>query len=234
MSRLKIKLDFKTEVHDVGTLYLSEKMGRYAFSYEQSFLSSGLQISPYAMPLSSDTYTAEKNSDLYDLHGVFADSLPDEWGKKVQDAEFQKIGLLEVTAIDRLAFIGAYGIGALTYEPAQEFERGKSLVSLAELRKAVQRIIDGELEEVTNELLRSGGSAGGARPKFLVDIDVKNFKKIRYTHGKPENGMVPIILFRQSFISPIMKLSSMPLLFVSGISVYSSSSHCNSVLRLLK
>ena len=61
-------------------------MGRYVFSYDKRFLSNGLEISPRNLPLSKDTYTAETNSDLYDLHGVFADSLPDEWGKKVQDA----------------------------------------------------------------------------------------------------------------------------------------------------
>ena len=194
MSHIKVILDFKSESHDVGMLYLSEKMGRYAFSYEKSFLSTGLEISPLTMPLGPDTYTAEINPDLYNLHGVFADSLPDEWGRKVQDAEFQKIGLLDATATDRLAFIGPYGIGALRYEPAHDFKRGKEVASLANLRKAVQRILEGKLEDVTNELLRSGGSAGGARPKFLVDLDIKNNTTIRYTHGKPENGMVPIIL----------------------------------------
>ena len=194
MNRLNVKLDFRSESFDVGTLYLSEKMGRYAFSYEKSFLGPGLEISPLALPLGTNTFTAEKNSDLYDLHGVFADSLPDAWGKKVQDAEFQKIGLLEVTALDRLAFIGANGIGALRYEPAQEFEKGKDIVNLAQLRKAVQNIIEGELEEVSNELLKSGGSAGGARPKFLVDLDLMDHTKIRYSQGILQKGMVPIIL----------------------------------------
>lgn len=194
MKKLNVKIDFGNVCHDVGTLYLSEKMGRHAFSYNKEFISKGLEISPYRIPLGNDTFSADKNSDLYDLHGVFADSLPDEWGKKVQDVEFQKIGIYEVTAIDRLAFVGGYGIGALKYEPSQEFKKGYDIVSLADLRKATQQILSGEVDNVTTQLLRSGGSAGGARPKFLVDLDLKNLSIIRYSTGKPDGDMFPVII----------------------------------------
>lgn len=194
MKKLNVKLDFGNVCHNVGTLYLSEKMGRHAFSYNKDFISKALEISPFRVPLGNDTYTAERNADLYDLHGVFADSLPDEWGKKVQDVEFQKIGMHEVTTVDRLAFVGGYGIGALKYEPSQEFERGFDIVTLAGLRKATQQILSGEVDDVTSQLLRSGGSAGGARPKFLVDLNLKNLSTIRYSTGKPDGDMFPVII----------------------------------------
>ena len=44
MNKLKIRLDFGSVSHDVGDLFLSEKLGRYAFGYAPSFLSAGLEI----------------------------------------------------------------------------------------------------------------------------------------------------------------------------------------------
>ena len=194
MSSLHVKIDFGNGLQDVGKLLLSEKLGRYVFSYDTGFIGSDLEISPFTLPLGADSFVAEKNSDLYDLHGVFADSLPDAWGKKVQDAEFAKIALDEPTALDRLAFVGKFGIGALRFEPSGEFEQGKQIVTLAQLRKATQKILAGDFEDVAEELLHCGGSAGGARPKFLVDLDIKTHSKIRYTAGVRDEEMVPVIL----------------------------------------
>ena len=42
--------------------------------------------------------------------------------------------------------------------------------------------------------MHSGGSAGGMRPKFLVDLDTKTLDKIRYTTGKPEGDYYPVII----------------------------------------
>ena len=150
MKKLNVKIHFDDDhSYDVGKLFLSEKTGKYHFDYDKSFLSTDLQISPITLKTSSISHEAQSNEDFYDLHGVFADSLPDDWGRKVQDLEFYKIGITDPCAIDRLAFVGRYGIGALRYEPAQEFTQGKSVVNLAELRKATQMIIEGNCEEVT-------------------------------------------------------------------------------------
>jgi len=194
MNKLNVLIDFGKGSFPIGSLYLSLSSGRYVFAYDKLFLSYGLEISPYKLPLSSDTVAAELNSDLYDLHGVFADSLPDDWGKKVQDSEFQKIGRLEITALDRLAFVGKYGIGALRYEPAQDFKDGYEIVLLADLRKTAQLVLAGHVEKVTDALLHSGGAGGGARSKFLVDIDVQSPENIRYSQGLPEGNYFPAIL----------------------------------------
>ena len=190
---VKIRFDDKNS-HLVGRLFLSDLTGKCHFEYDQTFISTGLEISPFNLSLKSTAYQARLNPDFYDLHGVFADSLPDDWGKKVQDLEFYKIGITDPTAIDRLAFVGAYGIGALRYEPAQDFAEGVRAVSLADLRKATQKIIAGAVEEVTDELMHSGGSAGGMRPKFLVDLDMNNHENLRYTRGRPEDSWYPVII----------------------------------------
>lgn len=194
MNKIYVFLNFGDKDLKVGELYVSEDLGRHVFRYENEFITSGLQISPLHLPLESKTFIAHKNNMLYDLHGVFSDSLPDTWGKKVQDTEFQKIGIFEPTTLERLAFIGKNGIGALRYKPAQSFLKGNDLVHLAELRKATQSIIEGNVEDVSEQLLKSGGSAGGARPKFLVDVNPDNLHQIRYTHGKYSKGFIPVIL----------------------------------------
>ena len=195
MKKLNVKIQFDAKhSYNVGRLFLSEKTGKYHFDYDQSFLSSGLHISPFNLKTDSVSHVAQSNADFYDLHGVFADSLPDDWGKKVQDLEFYKMEIDDPTAIDRLAFVGKYGIGALCYEPSREFGLGEEIVTLADLRKATQRIIEGNFEDVTEQLLHSSGSAGGMRPKFLVDLDIYNMKEMRYTTGKPEGNFYPVII----------------------------------------
>ena len=194
MNKINVHIDFGSTEYRTGELYLSSDLGKYIFSYDSTFISSGIQISPFHLPLELKTYIAQKNTGFYGLHGVFADSLPDTWGRKVQDAEFLKIGIIEPTALQRLAFIGKNGIGALRYHPAQKFPKGEELVHLAALRKATQRILEGEIEEISEQLLKSGGSAGGARPKFLVDINRTNHQEIRYTHDMYENDFIPVIL----------------------------------------
>ena len=194
MNKLQVFLDFRNTSYNVGELFLSEKLGRYVFNYESTFLSSGFEFSPFTMPLGSETFIAEINKDMYNLHSPFADALPDEWGRKVQDAEFEKIGKFDVSAIERLSFIGSYGMGALKFKPEQTFSAGIQAVEIADLRKATQRILNGNIDNIVEQLFRAGGSAGGARPKYLVDLKNNKSDTIRYTTGEPEEGWTPIIL----------------------------------------
>jgi serine/threonine-protein kinase HipA len=195
MKKLNVKIHFdQNHSFDVGRLFLSEKTGKFHFDYDMSFVGKGLHISPVNLKMESISHVAQSNSDFYDLHGVFADSLPDDWGRRVQDLEFEKIGILDPTAIDRLSFVGKYGIGALRYEPSHDFSRGQDIVTHADLRKATQKIIEGNCEEVTEQLLHSGGSAGGMRPKFLIDLDIVNLDKMRYTTGNPDGNFFPCLI----------------------------------------
>lgn len=191
---LKVILDFGSVRYQVGDLFYSEIMGKYAFSYNDQFLALGIEISPKVMPLSRDTYTSERDNDQYDIHGVFADSLPDAWGRLVQDVEFEKINIHNANTLDRLAFVGTHCIGALCYEPSRQFEKGNEIVALSELRKAMQGIYSGDIESISEELLQIGGSAGGAHPKFLVDLNTSNGAEIRYSTGNTADNWVPVLL----------------------------------------
>lgn len=193
-NKLEVFLDFRTERYHVGTLLYSEKMNRHYFEYSDEFLKTKYEISPLAMPKEKTTYESEYINDFYGIHGVFADSLPDAWGIQIQDIEFEKIGILEPTPLQRLAFINKYSMGALTYEPAENFAHATNILKISDLRKAVQGVIKGDVNDVADELLLCGGSAGGARPKFLLELNGENFSDVRYPSNEFDAKYFPILM----------------------------------------
>jgi len=194
MNKLMVFADFGSIRHYVGELFLSEKIGKHVFNYSPSFLSSGLELSPYTLPLSGGTYPAEINKNLFNLHPLFADALPDEWGIKVQNTEFAKLNIADPSPLERLSFIGSHGTGALRFIPEQEFTKGRKSAHLAGLRKSAQQILTGNVSSVVRSLLVFGGSVGGARPKFLIDISKTNQDEIRYAHTGHDSGWIPCII----------------------------------------
>jgi serine/threonine-protein kinase HipA len=104
---------------------------------------------------------------------VFADSLPDGWGRLLVDRILlkNKINPATLSAIDRLAIVGASGMGALTYEPDYHFETPASKLDLDKLSNECAAIFASDYSENLDELFRLGGSSGGARPKILTEID---------------------------------------------------------------
>ena len=64
--------------------FVQHTPGYYAFEYEPSFLTSGLDIAPLKMPLKNGTgpyaFTEFGHNAFQGLPGIFADSLPDGFG----------------------------------------------------------------------------------------------------------------------------------------------------------
>ena len=154
--------------------------GNIRFEYDRSFLSRGIEIAPFEMPLSPRIYSFA-DFDLPrrafgGLPGVFADSLPDSFGNKLV-AEWmrrQNINLADVTPLDRLAYIGSRGMGALTYEP--DYGLGPHAPTALDMRKLVEEArmaLNNDLsklpgEDALREIIRVGTSAGGAQAKAIV------------------------------------------------------------------
>jgi serine/threonine-protein kinase HipA len=94
------------------------------------------------------------------------------------------INISKITPLDRLAFVGAGGMGSLTYQP--EFESITGITSQIELdiiAREITHILQGTSSEIIEELFELGGSSGGARPKIFVAYNPDNRKII---HGKDE------------------------------------------------
>jgi serine/threonine-protein kinase HipA len=140
------------------------------FQYDDVWLSSGLQLSPFRLPLRSGVLQAPPEP-FVGLFGLFDDSLPDGWGRLLQDRRASSLGFspASLTPLDRLAVVGGTGLGALAYEP--ELGEGVAAprsVDLDLLASESERVVQGTADEVLPELLRLGGSPQGARPKVLV------------------------------------------------------------------
>lgn len=162
----------------VGTIIPAPRNGYYAFLYDKGFVRSGVQISPISMPLGSEPYWFGDlpRSEYYGLPPVFADSLPDTFGSGLIDAWLQAKGLDrgEITPLDRLAYLGRRGMGALMYEPAHSLSRGgSSMLDMRELVEETRCVLNGELvredgQTALRHIIRVGSSAGGAQAKAVV------------------------------------------------------------------
>ncbi len=157
----------------VGTL--AEDRGRSYFEYDPGFLASGLNLSPVRLPFEAGLFE-HKDHGFGPLPGLFDDSLPDGWGRLLMDRHFRTRGLRPdgIGPLDRLAWLGTRTMGALTYHPPAECEDGDpGVFDLPGLARHSQDILAGDAVDVLPQLLRAGGSPGGARPKVLVGVHGK-------------------------------------------------------------
>ncbi len=149
----------------VGTL-AQNRQGVF-FQYHADYLASFANLSPFNLRFDSTLQLGPRDPH-HGLHGVFADSLPDGWGLLLMDRVFRQSGILpmQITAMDRLAFVGASALGALSYEPVSELKAvdDKAIISVAEIGLEAQAVFDGQTTEVLAALVNAG-SSGGARPK---------------------------------------------------------------------
>jgi serine/threonine-protein kinase HipA len=145
--------------------------GDVFFQYSPEFIATGLQLSPFYLPLGSGVFKAPA-SPFSKLHGVFSDSLPDGWGLLLMDRFLQQKGInvKNLTPMDRLLYIGSTGMGALTYEPDQSKVSSPDDIDLTALSNEATQVYAGKQEDILPALLKAGGSPGGARPKIVVAI----------------------------------------------------------------
>jgi len=166
----------------IGTL--AQKDNKIYFEYNKAFLKTGIQISPYKLPLKAGLFRCDDDT-FEGLWGVFADSLPDGWGRLLMDRHLVRLGVnpQSITPLDRLAYVGNYGMGALRYEPVREVDEPLGEVVLDDLAQSSQAIFEGTSEVMLDELLALGGSSTGARPKVLVQLSLDGKKMV---HGRQQ------------------------------------------------
>lgn len=155
----------------VGTMALYK--GRFAaFEYDREWLSDGFSISPFSLPLEQRVFIPR--AEPFDgIYGVFADSLPDGWGRLLVDRLMLKNHINPHNAgnLDRLAIVGSSGMGALTYEPEYCLTEETADMDFDKIAEECSRILKKDYSNNLDELFLLGGSSGGARPKILTTID---------------------------------------------------------------
>jgi serine/threonine-protein kinase HipA len=180
---LTVYLDAHYERRKVGRLAFKDR--KVLFEFDAVFLASGIEISPFKLPLRPGVFTPD--TMVFDsLFGVFNDSLPDGWGRLLLDRTVERYGIhrRQLNPLDRLAYVGRHGMGALSYEPelSQQGADGAPL-ELDKLAEESATVLSGENEQVFEELLRLNGSSSGARPKIVAQVSAD---RRRIIHGEPE------------------------------------------------
>lgn len=168
VKKIFVSIQFNENEIELGEL-VSDGRNIY-FKYYIDFISKGIEISPLKLKLNNEINKADA-VPFDGLFGVFADSLPDGWGKLLLDRSLTAKGIdvSDITMLDRLAFVGSNGVGALIYKPEINDEKQKQFgFELDEIADASHQILTGTSIEILDELYLLGGSSGGARPKILV------------------------------------------------------------------
>jgi serine/threonine-protein kinase HipA len=163
------------------------------FQYDSDYLTQFHSISPFSLDFSNKLNSAPRHPHQ-GLQGVFADSLPDGWGLLLMDRVFRQQGIQpqQITAMDRLAYIGGSGIGALSYRPEVDWKAAEKeqWIELSLLGKQAMQLFDGEASTVLAALANAGGS-GGARPKALIYLDPQQSDQISTL---PQNNLQPWLI----------------------------------------
>ncbi|WP_215699634.1 type II toxin-antitoxin system HipA family toxin [Clostridium sp. MCC353] len=155
----------------MGTMALYKE--RFAaFEYDKEWLIDGFAISPFSLPLEQKVFIP-KIDPFEGIFGVFADSLPDGWGRLLVDRLMLKNHVDPKTLgnLERLAIVGATGMGALSYEPDYHFENTAVCQDLDKMAQECAKILKKQPSDHLDDLFMMGGSSGGARPKIFTQVD---------------------------------------------------------------
>ena len=167
----------------VGAVALDPSLGFYAFEYQPAFLASGVELAPLTMPLASAAsgpfvFSSLAEATFRRLPGLLADALPDDFGNALIDAWMAREGVAasQITSLDRLAYMGKRGLGALEFKPVRgpKASTRETAIEMAELVESARRAVMGEVdsdahaEAAIAQIIQVGSSAGGARAKAAV------------------------------------------------------------------
>ncbi len=163
----------------VGAVAADPTAGAYAFEYAPEWAAGQIELAPLRMPNASGVFTfwALDEPTWKRLPPLLADALPDDFGNALVDAWMarQGVDVSDITALDRLAYTGQRGLGALTFHPpATSIGAEPAALALADLVTSARQVLTGEFgpnapaDEALRQLIQVGASAGGARAKALV------------------------------------------------------------------
>lgn len=179
-----------------GAVSWDEATGLASFEYDPAFKRLGWELAPFQMPLHADKQIfrfpalrkkADPELDTFKgLPGLLADVLPDRYGNALinQWLALQGRPPDSMNPVEMLCFTGSRGMGALEFAPAilRESKTTTSL-DIDSLVEMAHRILSGKAKLTTNlktlqgkailDILKTGTSAGGARPKAVIAFNEK-------------------------------------------------------------
>jgi len=179
------------------------------FDFYESFRAKPLPISPYKLdPEVKMQYNYFDSMYANGLPGIFNDSMPDGYGEMMMLKHFrQKQGRAMITPLQKLAFVGTDGIGALEYTPCEEYHDMFD-IDITTLPKTLKSKFEGAVPDVLANLMKLP-SPGGARPKTSVLYNPKtNIMKGGHTSNATDDLQAWIIKFdeKDSQVTVLEKL----------------------------
>ena len=164
-------------INKVGRL-AQTRDGICAFEYDANYLTNGISISPFELPLKNGVMLAKRHP-FGGNFGVFDDCLPDGWGLLVLDRYLQKQGINPKTLsiLDKLSLVGSVGRGALEFRPDQSELGNDDYINFEHIASETKKILESNSYQgdCIETLYRQGGSPGGARPKIFTKFDGKEW-----------------------------------------------------------
>jgi serine/threonine-protein kinase HipA len=165
----------------VGAIAPDPKLGFYVFAYQPAWRRTKVELAPLTMSLEDRrdvlVFPNLPEATFHRLPGMPADSLPDEFGNALIDAWMAEHGVTKnaVTTLDRLAYMGKRGLGALEFKPARGSQRESTApLAMKSLVEEARKLVEGDLSVDAHataalaNLIRVGTSAGGARAKAVI------------------------------------------------------------------
>jgi len=145
---------------------------RYAIEYLEH--PQAFPLDPLNLSLFMETFDADRPRE--GVHGVFEDSLPDDWGRRLMIRRY-KLSRNAQRVPNLLRLLGNQGLGALSFVEEGRPELKTTGVSCRHLKELALLAQKFEQEPATADdnalslLFQAGSSPGGARPKALVEDD---------------------------------------------------------------
>lgn len=164
----------------VGAVVLDPQRNFYAFQYDPTWAQKGIELAPRMMPVRDPQaflFTNLDEATFHRLPGMLADAMPDHFGNALINAYMAQRGLApeSVSTLERLAYMGKRGMGALEFQPVLGSRRDKDeALDMQALVEAARQIVRGALsndqqaKSALADLIRVGTSAGGARAKAVI------------------------------------------------------------------
>lgn len=197
----------------VGTLvaYKERYTEKVSFYFDNDFIKGGYDIAPLKAPINGVSaglglpVYGEDDKIFGGLPSFIADSLPDHWGNRVFNewAKAHHIKSRDLSSLDRLAYIGRRGMGALEFVPpaAEEMEKPFK-VEIADLYKlacaALNEAKDFKAEMqpdlMIESLFKVGTSAGGRRAKAIIHVNTEANECYSGQVSAPAPGFTPMII----------------------------------------
>ncbi|MFH1672499.1 MAG: type II toxin-antitoxin system HipA family toxin [Pseudomonadota bacterium] len=201
MIRLNIWLTLPSgEVVKAGELAVADPDAWGALAGQFRYVSEYLEhprafpLDPLRLPLSAEPFNADRPTA--GVHGVFEDSLPDDWGRRLLVRRY-KLERSQQRVPYLLKLLGNQGLGALSYVEEGRLDlkttgvSSRHLQELALLAEKFEQEPAAAADDELSLLFQAGSSPGGARPKALVE-DEKGSYLAKFASAKDQLDVVSL------------------------------------------